>query len=73
MAKGKNMADPQETHEEKETRWAALRAARDQEQRAGQAVRKRQTARTWLFVGVIVSIVAVIAAVVLLSQSSGGM
>jgi uncharacterized membrane protein YidH (DUF202 family) len=73
MAKGKNMADSQETREEKETRWATQRAARDQEQRAGQAVRRRQTAKTWLIVGVIVIIVAVIAAVVLLSKSSGRM
>jgi CHASE3 domain sensor protein len=59
------MADPQETREEKETRWAAQRVTREQEQRVGQAARRRQTARTWVIVGMIVLIVAVIAVVVL--------
>jgi Flp pilus assembly protein TadB len=66
MEKGKTMAEPQETRQEKETRWAAQRTAHDQEQHAGQAARKRKTARTWLIVGAIVIIVAVIAKVVLL-------
>jgi CHASE3 domain sensor protein len=60
------MADPQETREEKEARWATQRATRDQEQHAGQALRRRQNARRWVIVGVIVIVVAVIAAVVLL-------
>jgi len=59
------MADPQETRQEKETRWATQRAARDQEQQVSQAARRRHTARTWLIVGVIVLIGAVIAVVVL--------
>jgi hypothetical protein len=50
------MADPQETRQEKETRWATQRATHDQEQQASQAVRRRHTARTWLIVGVIVII-----------------
>ena len=65
IEKGKSMADPQETRQEKETRWATQRATRDQEQQASQAVRRRHTARTWLIVGVIVLIGAVIAVVVL--------
>ena len=59
------MADPQETRQEKETRWATQRAARDQEQQATQAARRRHTARICLIVGVLVVIGAVIAAVVL--------
>jgi len=59
------MADPQETRQEQETRWATQRATRDQEQQASQAVRRRHTARIWLIVGVIVIIVAVIVVVVL--------
>jgi hypothetical protein len=64
--KGEKMAEPQETRQEQETRWAAQRATRDKELRAGQAVRKRQTARTWLIVGAIVILVALIVVVVLL-------
>ena len=60
------MADPQETRQEKETRWATQRATRDQEQQTSQAARRRHTASTWVSVGVIVIIGAVIAAVVLL-------
>jgi type IV secretory pathway component VirB8 len=73
MAQGKTMADPQETREEKEARWATQRAARDQEQHASQALRSRQTARRWVIVGVIVLIVAVIAIVMLLSRAPSGM
>jgi len=59
------MAEPQETRQEKETRWATQRAAHDQEQQASQAARQRKTVRNWLIVGAIVLIVAVIAVVVL--------
>ncbi len=60
------MAEPQETRQEKETRWATQRTARDQEQHERQAVQKRKTMRTWFIVGAIVIIVAVIVKVVLL-------
>ena len=60
------MAEPQETRQEKETRWATQRTARDQEQRERQAGQKRKTMRTWFIVGAIVIIVAVIVKVVLL-------
>ena len=66
MRKGKTMAEPQETRQEKETRWAAQRTARDQEQRESLAARKRKTTRTWFIVGVILIIVAVIVKIVLL-------
>ena len=66
MAQEKTMAEPhEETRQEKETRWAAQRAAHDKEQQAGQAARQRKTVQTWLIVGTIVIIVAVIAVVVL--------
>jgi CHASE3 domain sensor protein len=66
------MADPQETREEKEARWATQRTARDQEQHASQALRRRQNARRWVIVGVIVIIVAVMAIVMLLPRSASG-
>ena len=65
MAKGKTMAEPQETRQEQETRWAAQRAAHDKGQQESQAARQRKTARNWVIVGAIVLIVAVIAVVVL--------
>jgi hypothetical protein len=65
-AKGKNMAERQETRQEQETRWAAQRAVRDKDFRAGQQARRRRNARTWLIVAVAIIILAVIAAVVLL-------
>jgi hypothetical protein len=66
IAQGKTMAEPQETQQEKETRWATQRAARDTQQlnyRAAQAWTRR---RNWLVVGAIIIIVAVIAAAMLL-------
>jgi len=66
MRKGQTMAEPQETRQEKETRWATQRTAHDQEQRERQAVQKRKTMRTWFIVGAIVIIVAVIVKVILL-------
>jgi cytochrome c-type biogenesis protein CcmH/NrfG len=65
MAKEKTMAEPQETQQEKETRWAAQRTTRDTEQQEMRATRQRKTARNWLIVGAIVIIVAVIAVVIL--------
>ncbi|HZM20831.1 MAG TPA: hypothetical protein VFC02_03745 [Anaerolineales bacterium] len=63
--KGKTMAEPQETQQEKETRWAAQRAAHDTQQKDYRAVRARTRKKYWLVVGAIVIIVAVIAAAVL--------
>lgn len=60
------MAEPQETRQEQEARWAAQRAARDQEFQAGQHARQRKNRRTWLTAAVIVIVIAVIAAVILL-------
>ena len=66
MAKEKTMAERQEeTRQEKETRWAAQRAAHEKDQQGMQAARQRKTVRNWLIVGAIVIIVAVIAVVVL--------
>jgi hypothetical protein len=59
------MAEPQETRQEQEARWAAQRAARDQEFQAGQLARRRKNWRTWVLVAGIVLILVVIAAVVL--------
>ena len=59
------MAEPQETRQEQEARWTAQRATRDQEFRAGQYARRKKNRRTWVTVGAIVLIVAVIVAVVL--------
>ena len=64
--KGKTMADPQETQQEKETRWAAQRAAHDTQQNVYRATRARKMGRNWLVVGAIVIIVAVTAAAILL-------
>ena len=60
------MAEPQETRQEQEARWAAQRAARDKTMQAGQQARRTKNRRTWLTVAAIVLIIAVIAAVVLL-------
>ena len=65
MAKEKTMAEPQETQQERESRWAAQRATRDTEQQEMRTTRQRKTARNWLIVGAIVIIVAVLAVVVL--------
>ncbi len=60
------MAEPQETQQEKEARWAAQRAAHETQQQDYRASRARARKKTWLVVGAIVLIVAVIAAAVLL-------
>jgi hypothetical protein len=60
------MAEPQETRQEQEARWTAQRAARDKEFTEGQKARQKKSRQTWLTVGVIVIIAAVIAAVTLL-------
>jgi hypothetical protein len=59
------MAEPQETRQEQETRWAAQRTTREQEFQAGQHARQQKNRRIWVTVGAIVLLVAVIAAVVL--------
>jgi type IV secretory pathway component VirB8 len=59
------MAEPQETRQEQETRWAAQRATRDQAFQTGRHARQRKNRRIWLIVAVIVIILAVIAALVL--------
>ena len=66
IAQGKTMAEPQETQQEKETRWAAQRAAHGTQQQDYRAARARTRGRNWLVVGAIVIIVAVIAAAMLL-------
>ena len=66
IAQGKTMAEPQETQQEKETRWADQRAAHDTQQQASRAARARTRGRNWLVVGAIVIIVAVIAVAMLL-------
>jgi hypothetical protein len=60
------MAEPQETQQEKEVRWAAQRAAHETQQQGYRTARARTRGRNWLVVGAIVIIVAVIAAVMLL-------
>jgi t-SNARE complex subunit (syntaxin) len=64
-AKGKNMAEPQETRQEQQARWDAQRAVRDKDFQTGQQARHRRNTRTWLIVAVIIVIIAVIAVVVL--------
>jgi hypothetical protein len=66
IAQGKIMAEPQETQQEKETRWTAQRAVHDTQQKDYRATRARTRGRKWLVVGAIVIIVAVIAAAMLL-------
>ena len=56
------MGEPQETQQEKETRWATQRAAHDTQQDVYRATRIRKIGRNWLIVGAIVIIVAVIVA-----------
>ena len=65
-AQGKTMAEPQETQQEKETRWAAQRAAHETQQQGYRAARARTRRRNWLVVGAIGLIVAVLAAAMLL-------
>ena len=64
--KGRTMAEPQETRQEQEARWATQRTTRDKAFQAGQHARQSRNRRIWLIVTVIVIIIAVIAAVVLL-------
>jgi hypothetical protein len=64
--KEQHMAEPQETRQEQEARWAAQRVTRDKAFQAGRRARQQKNRRTWLTVAVIVIILAVIAAVVLL-------
>jgi hypothetical protein len=65
-AKEKPMAEPHdETHQEKETRGAALRAAQGKQQRGRRTARYRKSVRNWLLFGAIVYTVAVLAGVVL--------
>ena len=66
IAQGKTMAEPQETQQEKEARWAAQRAARETQQTDYRAAQARTRRRNWLVGGAIVIIVAVIAAAMLL-------
>ena len=66
IAQGKTMAEPQETQQEKEARWATQRGARETQQKDYQAAQARTRRRNWLVVGAIVIIVAVIAAAMLL-------
>jgi hypothetical protein len=66
MAKGKTMAEQDETQQEKVTRWTAQRAAHDKQQDAYRAARTRKTGKSWLLGGAIVIIVAVIIAAAVL-------
>ena len=60
------MAEPQETQQEKEARWATHRIERETEQQTWRATRARTRRKIWLIGGAIVIIVAVIAAIMLL-------
>jgi hypothetical protein len=60
------MAEPQETRQEKETRWAAQRAAHETQQKASRAARARTRGRNLLVGGAIVIIAVVIAVAMLL-------
>jgi hypothetical protein len=60
------MTEPQETQQERETRWAAQRAAHETQQKDSRAARARTRGRNWWVVGAIVIIVAVIAVAMLL-------
>ena len=66
MAKGKTMAEHDETQQEKETRWTAQRAAHDTQQKDYRAAKARAMGRNWLVVGALVIIVAVVDAAMLL-------
>ena len=72
IAQGKTMAEPQETQQEKETRWADQRAAHETQQQGSRAARARTGGRNWLAVGAIVIVAVVMAAVMLLSRAYGG-
>jgi t-SNARE complex subunit (syntaxin) len=63
--KGKHMAEPQETRQEQETRWATQRAAQNKEVQEGRKARQKNR-RTWVTVAVIVILTAVIATVCVL-------
>jgi hypothetical protein len=65
IAQGKTMAEPQETQQEKETRWAAQRAVHETQQQNSRAARARTRGRNWLVVGALVLVVAVMAAAIL--------
>ena len=60
------MAEPQETQQEKEARWTAQRATHETQQQDYRAAKARTRGRTWLVVGAIVIIVAVMAVAMLL-------
>ena len=66
IAQRKTVAEPQETQQEKEARWATQRAARETQQKDYRAAQARTRRRNWLVVGAIVIIVAVMAAAMLL-------
>jgi hypothetical protein len=66
IAQRKTVAEPQETQQEKEARWATQRAARETQQKDYRAAQARTRRRNWLVVGAIIIIVAVIAAAMLL-------
>jgi hypothetical protein len=66
MAKGKTVADHDETQQEKVTRWTAQRAAHDKQQGEYRAARTRKAGKNWLIGGAIVIIVAVIIAAAVL-------
>jgi hypothetical protein len=59
------MAEPQETRQEQETRWATQRAAQNKEVQEGRTARQKNR-RTWVTVAVIVLLTAVIATVCVL-------
>ena len=65
IAQEKTMAEPQETQQEKEARWAAQRDAHDAQQQDYRAARARTRGRNWLVVGAIVIVAAVIAVAML--------
>jgi hypothetical protein len=66
IAQGKTVTEPPETQQEKETRWAAQRAAHETQQQTYRVARAQIRRRNWLVVGAIALIVAVIAAAILL-------
>ena len=59
------MAELQETQQEKEARWATQRTARETQQQDYRTAQARTRRRTWLIVGAMVIIIAVIAAAML--------
>jgi hypothetical protein len=66
IAQEKTMAEPQETQQEKESRWGAYRIERETQQQNWRAQRARARGRKWLVGGAIGIIAAVIAAIMLL-------